>query len=266
MRTVAIWNRVSEGLVQRSWEETHRERQNRPLPALIGMDGFCVSRPGRMWTGLWDLSRKTPIALTAGHSQAQVEGLLSSLPGADNVRAVVIDLWEPYRQAVYLTFPNASVVADKFHIVALGQNALREVRGGRRGRGKVSALLDRGFERLSEAERKRLREALAGDKRLMSAWALKEGLRHLYDSETREEAEANLDFWLRAARASGLDSFRRTAKSLQRWREEILNYWFYPLTNAFVEGKHNRVKVMKRRAYGYRNMRTFSLRISTCSH
>ncbi len=56
------------------------------------------------------------------------------------------------------------------------------------------------------------------------------------------------------------------ARSLRKWREEVLNYWRYPLTNGMVEGKNNRVKVLKRRAYGYRNDRTFSLRILNCFH
>jgi transposase len=69
-----------------------------------------------------------------------------------------------------------------------------------------------------------------------------------------------------AARASGLPSFARAAGSLQRWQEEVLNYWHFPLTNALVEGKHNRLKVLKRRAYGYRNDRTFLLRILNLVH
>src|SRR3990170_704560 len=56
---------------------------------------------------------------------------------------------------------------------------------------------------------------------------------------------------------SGLRPFRRTAATLRRWRKEVLNYWRYPVTNALVGGKHNRVKVLKRRAYGYRNDRSF---------
>ncbi|HLE80087.1 MAG TPA: transposase, partial [Dehalococcoidia bacterium] len=95
---------------------------------------------------------------------------------------------------------------------------------------------------------------------LAEAWALKEGLRSLYGSVTKEEAVAGLDTWLEAARDSGLPPFQRLAGTLTRWREEVLNYWRFPITNALVEGKHNRLKVLKRRAYGYRNHRTFLLR------
>jgi transposase len=56
------------------------------------------------------------------------------------------------------------------------------------------------------------------------------------------------------------------AGTLGRWHAEVLNYWRYPITNAMVEGKHNRVKVLKRRAYGYRNDRNFMLRILNLIH
>jgi transposase len=71
---------------------------------------------------------------------------------------------------------------------------------------------------------------------------------------------------LEAAWSSGLPSFGRLAGTIEKWREEVLNYWRFPLTNALVEGKHNRVKVMKRRAYGYRNRRVFLLRFLNLVH
>ncbi len=71
---------------------------------------------------------------------------------------------------------------------------------------------------------------------------------------------------MRDAEASGLAPFERTAATLRKWRTQVLNYWRYPLTNAVVEGKHNRVKVVKRRAYGYRNDNTFMLRILNLFH
>jgi transposase len=68
------------------------------------------------------------------------------------------------------------------------------------------------------------------------------------------------------AERSDLRPFRRTAATLRRWQQEVLNYWRYPLTNALVEGKHNRIKALKRRGYGYRNNRSFLLRILSLIH
>jgi transposase len=177
-----------------------------------------------------------------------------------------MDLHEPYRQAVQMALPQAAIVADKFHVIALAHRALREVRRGRRQRGNLAWLLDRGVERLRPGERRRLHAALAADPLLAKAWALKEGLRALYRSLNGVAAEAALAAWLREAEAGGLAPFQRVAGALRRWHGEVLNYWRFPLTNALVEGKHNRVKVMKRRAYGYRNRRVFLLRFLNLVH
>jgi transposase len=85
-----------------------------------------------MWTGLWDLERALLVAFVSGEGQGQVELLLGRYGSARTVEAVVMDLSEPYRQAV---LPQAAVVADKFHLLALAARALGEVcREGRRPR------------------------------------------------------------------------------------------------------------------------------------
>ena len=266
VRAVASWQGVSEGLVQRSWVEAHLAPVCQGAPRFMGMDGFCVARPGRMWTGLWDLEERAPLALVPGERQRDVQLALEGLAHPEAVQAVVIDLAEPYRQAVQMALPQAAVVADKFHVIALAGRALREVRRGRRGRGNVAALLDRGVERLRPREREQLAEALSHQPELARAWALKEWLRRLYHRSSPIVAARDLDAWREAAHTSDLAPFQRLAGTVGRWREEILNYWRFPLTNAFVEGKHNRVKVLKRRAYGYRNQTTFTLRILNLVH
>jgi transposase len=72
--------------------------------------------------------------------------------------------------------------------------------------------------------------------------------------------------WIREAEGGGLRPFRCTAATLRGWQKEVLNSWRYPITNALVEGKHNRIKTLKRRAYGYRNDRSFLLRILSLIH
>jgi len=267
VRSVAHEERVSEGLVQRSWLEERAIIASAQRPhVFLGLDGFCARRLSRMWTGLWDLETRNPVAVVPGERQGDVQTMLERYAPRDTVRAVVMDLSEAYRQAVQLVLPDAACVADKFHVLALAGRALREVRGGRRQRGNVAWLLHRGVERLNDAECRRLVAALEADPALAKAWALKEGLRSVYRCSTEAEAQAVLGAWVCDAQGSGLPPFVRAASTLRRWRREVLNYWRHPLTNAVVEGKHNRVKVLKRRAYGYRNDRTFLLRILNLVH
>lgn len=262
VKAVSRWHGVSEGLVQRSWLETYAQVGAPTKPhVFLGLDAFCVRRPGVMWSALWDLQTRKAVAVIAGQRQTDVEKLLERHVQRDQVQAVVIDLSEPERQAIHTALPKAAIVADKFHVVALAHQALLEVRGGRRLPGNDAWLLHRNIERLGQTDRERLAGILQKDASLANAWRLKESLRAVYRARSAERATRELGQWIEDAEASGLRPFQRTARTLTKWREELLNYWRFPLTNAMVEGKHNRVKVLKRRAYGYRNDRTFSLRI-----
>lgn len=267
VRAVARWHGVSEGLVERSWRERYGRLHAPAAPhRLLGLDGFCARRRGSMWTGLWDLESGVPVAVVPGERRIDIERLLTRHTSPRDVRAVAVDLAEHQRQALAVALPHAALVADRFHVVALGGRALRELRRGRRQRGNVAWLLDRGAERLSDKERQRLGAALAADPELARAWSLKERLRGLYRLRSRAQAAAALDGWIAEAAGCGLAPFERTARTLESWREEVLNYWRYRITNALVEGKHNRVKALKRRAYGYRNDRAFMLRILNLFH
>ncbi len=201
-----------------------------------------------------------------GERRVDVQRLFERHADRGMVKAVAMDLAEGSRQAVHMVLPQARIVADKFHVVALVHRALQEVRGGRRLPGNTAWLMHRSVERLRPEEGQRLAQALMSNPTLATAWRLKEGLHGVYRKRTKEAAAAALSSWQTEAAASGLKPFQRAALTLHRWQEEVVNFWDYPITNAMVEGKHNRVKVLKRRAYGYRNDRTFSLRILNLFH
>lgn len=267
VRAVARMEGVSEGLVERSWVERHSVVGQPARPhVFLGLDGFCVRKPGRMWTGMWDLETGQGVAFVPEERQASVQRMLERHAPRGTVKAVATDLSEPLRQAVEMALPDAVVVADKFHVVALAGRALREVHGEKRQRGSIAWLLQRGAERLTPTERQRVIEALRDEPDLARAWALKEGLRAVYKKRRPEDAAVALENWIREAQASGLRPFQRSGSTLRKWQQEVLNYWRYPITNALVEGKHNRVKTLKRRAYGYRNDRSFLLRVLSLIH
>jgi transposase len=113
-------------------------------------------------------------------------------------------------------------------------------------------LLLKGAERLTPEEQPQLARALA-DEELRSGWALKEELRMWYQSATPADAEERLSTWEETVRRQGPAEFRTLLSFCRTWRQEILNYFTWPYTNGFVEGKNNRIKAIKRRGYGYRN-------------
>lgn len=94
VRWVAREEGVSEGLVERSWLEAYNVLSLPQPHMLLGMDGFCVRKPGRMWTGMWDLERKQPVAFVPGERQREVQQMLERYADRKIVRAVAIDLSE----------------------------------------------------------------------------------------------------------------------------------------------------------------------------
>ncbi len=90
---------------------------------------------------------------------------------------------------------------------------------------------------------------------------LKEKFRAWYRGTDRSQAEERLESLKETISNDYLPEFKELLHTLDNWREEILNYFDYPITNGFVEGKNNRIKTIKRMAYGYRNMDNFRLRI-----
>jgi len=177
---------------------------------------------------------------------------------------------EPFRQAVQMCLPKANIVVDKFHVIVHVNQALGKVRTklqNREGKGKrwllfhSRYLLLRKAESLNDEEKIRLGHLFSYYPELAVAWRLKEGLREWYRISSRAEAEASLYQWEESVRKSGFKEFRAVLSIFRNWRNEILNYFNHRVTNGFVEGKNNRIKVIKRMAYGYRNVDNLRRRI-----
>jgi transposase len=237
-------------------------------PQVLGLDEFSI-RKGQIYdTAIVDLERKAVIGVVSGRRQQEVADFFTALSNADRARVVVMDMHEPFRQAVALCLPRAKVVVDKFHVLSHVHRALDQVRTGiepRQGkRGELYRaryLLLKARERLTPPQRTTLMALLGRYPQLHRAWLLKEWFRDWYRGTGRAAAEVALAQWEASVRNQGPVSFKALFPMLRLWREEILNYFDYPYTNGFLEGKNNRIKVIKRTAYGYRNPQNFRQRI-----
>ena len=118
-----------------------------------------------------------------------------------------------------------------------------------------------GGEGLADWEKEKLNRLFNCYPELKKAWVLKESFRAWYREIDRMRAEERLGLLEERIEGSSIPEFKELLHTLTNWREEILNYFAYRITNGFVEGKNNRIKTIKRMAYGYRNMDNFRLRI-----
>ena len=179
--------------------------------------------------------------------------------------------------------PDARIVCDRFHLVRGANTALDAVRRARQRDARAKRpkgtrrsgqhvrwrpelyharhRLLKASERLSERERRRLCDLFARDPFIAEAWGLKEAFRDIYRATTRADAEQRLDTFLLAVDHAGLPAFDAFAKGIRAWQQELLGYFDEPTTNGYAEGVINKVKVIKRRAYGLPTFAGFRKRV-----
>jgi transposase len=259
-----------------------------PPPRLIrrlSLDEAHHRRGHELATVVSDVDRRRVVEVLPGRGRRQVERYLRGLsePARAAIEVVAIDPYEPYRQAIRAELPGARVVCDPFHLVRGANTALDAVRrerqrqvGRRRPKGvrrsghlatwrpalyRARHRLLKARERLSERERRRLCELFAADPVVGAAWELKEAFRAIYRVADRAEAEARLERFLGATQRAALPAFASFAAGIGAWREELLAYFEEPTTNGYAEGVINKVKVIKRRAYGLPSFESFRHRV-----
>ena len=285
---VAREERTSRYQVARAFADRAGEREPRDgdrRPRRLSLDEAHHRRGGELATVVSDLDRRRVVEVLDGRDRRIVERWLDAL--RPDIRAgievVSIDPYDGYRQAVRAALPHARIVCDHFHLVRGANTALDAVRrerqrqaGARKPKGvrrsgqhaawrpelyRARHRLLKARERLTGRERRRLSELFERDPVIAEAWGLKEAFRGVYRAGDRADAERRLDAFLAAVDRAGLPAFDAFAKGIRLWREELLAYFDEPTTNGYAEGVINKVKVIKRRAYGIPTFTAFRQRV-----
>ena len=256
----------------------------RPLARRLAIDEASHRRGAkRLVTVVCDPDRRRVVEVLEGHDARTLERFLRALPAEQRwaLQAVSIDPAFAYREALRTALPGVPIVLDPFHLVRGANGALDTVRRERqrfqRRKRPVSSeqrsggfrpelwrsrrRLLKGAERLGERERRILCELFLAEPLLAEAWGLKERFRAIYRAHDRAEAERRLSAFEAAVDRAALPSFTAFAHGLRSWREELLAYFDEPTTNGYAEGVINKIKVIKRRAYGLPSFHSFRARI-----
>lgn len=185
------------------------------------------------------------------------------------IEAVAMDMWEPYIQVVREAIPHAEIVFDLYHVVAAYNKVIDRVRMEeyRKASTKDKAvfkgarylLLKRRLER--PEQREHLRRLLDLNETLFFAYVLRDKLALIWRYRYRAWASRALDEWCALALAVGHPELESFARTLQRHREGILSHCHYPIHTGRLEGINNKIKVIKRQAYGFRDERYFTLKV-----
>jgi len=265
-------------------DELLARRESAPTRRL-SLDEAHHRRRHELATVVSDLDRRRVVDVLDGRSRQVVERYLRSLPQPERraIRVVSIDPYEAYRQAIHNELPWARIVVDHFHLVRGANAALDSVRrdrqrerATRRPKGireqahrdrwkpelyRARQLLLKASERLTERDRRRLCALFERDPILAEAWGLKEMFRWVYRAAHRGDAEHRLAQFLTAVEHAQLRPFEAFAKGIGQWHTELLAYFEEPTTNGYAEGVINKVKVIKRRAYGLPTFAGFRKRV-----
>ena len=252
------------------YEQLELERRTRlyPWPAKVGIDEHffrCGKHGFRDFdTVVVDQKNRRLMEVVEGRTSGDLEEALSHIPGRENVRTVAIDMSDPYKSFARRFFPNAVIVADKFHVLRLLSPAInrhRKAITGDKRTNPIRRLLLRNGRDLDPTSRWALRTWLAPHPALRALYETKERLASFYRIRSYEQAArvfTALTDSLAHAEVAELQTFRRT---LMRWRNEVLAYFRTRATNGMTEGFNGKAKLVKRRAYGYRSFRNYRLRL-----
>ena len=251
-------------------ERKAKERLSLDCPRILGIDEHTLHRGQRFMTTFCDLKRRRVFDISPGRSEPELAGYLSTLRGREKVRMVCIDLSNTYRLLVRRWFPKARIVADRFHAIrVVGLHLMRVARqlcpelGWKRS---WLGLLRRRADRLDPCQRRDLDRLFGQHPALQGVYELKERLFSLLcrknqsPAQCRENATQLFGF-IETLRGSGLEAAATLAKTLSEWTQEIGCMWRFTKNNAITEGFHRKMKLIQRRAYGFRSVSNYRLRV-----
>jgi transposase len=253
-------------------------RAGTPGPRVLGLDEVSIKKGHTYRIVVSDLVRQRPIWFGGkDRSEASLDEFFAWLGPrkSTRIRLAVMDMWKPFRTSTARHAPQASILFDKFHVLRHLGEALDQIRkseyarlSGRDRRfikGQKYTLLAHRAN-LTLDGRRALKTLLAANKRLNTAYVLKESFGQLWEYEREGWARRFFDQWRAALKWQRLGPYEKFAAMIARHWDGIAAYC-HPQNKValgFVEGVNNKIRVLQRRAYGLRDEEYLRLKILTC--
>ena len=267
------WKTVKE-LDRASLERTLRPVELTGIE-VIGLDEFAIQKGHRYATVIVEPTRKRVLWVGRGRGREDVRPFFELLgpERCQGLRAAVMDMNASYELEVRRHCRNAVIVFDLFHVVAkYGREVIdrvrvdraNELRGARHDRQVVKGarwLLLKNRDSLRPGEDVELEELLAANHSLFVVYVLRDALKELWHYRHRGYAARAWQSWYRKALRSRIEPLVRFARRLKPYLPGILAHCRWPLGTNLIEGINNRIKVIKRMAYGFRDDAYFFLKI-----
>lgn len=223
-------------------------------------------------TVVMDLDTRRIIYVAEGRAKECLDSFWRKVKAQKaKIKAVAMDMWPAYIGAVTEHLPDADIIYDTFHIFKNMGKTLSSIRkqlyrdetdlNKKKVMKGTRWLLLYNQENLHSSGKEKLDQALKMNLPLAQAYYLKESLRDLWNQINGTFAEIFIEQWCQQAEATGLTLLKKFAKSLKAHRTGILNWYKHHISTGPLEGMNNKIKVLKRKAYGYRDIEFFNLKI-----
>ena len=237
----------------------------------ITVDEVSIKKGHNYMTIFADLKTGRIIHSVEGRDLEAISPFLKTLAiKAHKLKAIAMDMSKSYSSAVKKHLPNIDIVFDHFHVNAVMNKALDDIRKNQYHtlssqnykvlKGNRFLLL-KNYDDLSPVQHERINKLFEINKTLFIAHALKEQFRSLWHKSSIEEAKDFLLKWCLDALLTGIKQLKRVVKMLARHQEGIFNYFKHRITSGKAEGINNKIKTMFKQAYGFRDMEYLKLRL-----
>ena len=276
--------RLSPSTVERQLHRNHAkllaEQLQYPCPQVLGIDEHSIHR-GRtkghkFAVTLADLRHHRVYEVFKGKSSKVLEANLRRLKGRDKVKLVCMDLCSPFRSLIMRLFPHAKIVADRFHVIRLIIETFHEFCKAedpdiRWQRGITTALRSKGSN-LKAEQRQILEAEFDRHPAIRTAYEFKEELCSLLCMKEQKRINcipllARLKEMVWQMLHDAPEIFKKLGRTIRQWFEPIIRMWRFTKSNGITEGFHRKMKLIQRRAYGYRNFNNYRLRVLIeCGH
>ena len=253
-------------------------RAAKPAPRVIGIDEVSIRKGHTYRIVVSDLERSRPIWFGGkDRSEESMDMFFRDLAErkSQRIELAVMDMWKAFKKSTVKNAPQASILFDKFHVIRHLGESLDKIRKAEYYRlsgkdrqyikGQKYTLLSNKAN-LTIDGRKALKKLLAANKRLNTAYLLKESFAQLWNYRSQPWARKFFDNWKSSLKWQRLEPYERFAAMIERHWSGIAAYCNpkNKVSLGFVEGFNNKIRVIQRRAYGLRDEEYLRLKILTC--
>lgn len=245
------------------------------LPEVISLDEFKGNSGGQRYNSIVvDPKEKKVLDILPNRFESDLVKYFSQFTNKNDVKYFVCDMNPHFRQVAKICFPQATIVADKYHVIRQVYWAMEKVRKNEQNKlpkqhriyfKKSRNLLMKRMEKLTPAEMDRLALMFEIAPRLADAYRIKNDFLTVIHSKSSSKGKQRLVDWLFSVEVLDLPEFHDCTNAYHSWFHEILNSMDVPWTNGYIEGCNNKTKVLKRVSYGMRNFNNFRKRILFCN-